>query len=758
MPKIPDISVAERPTPRPELGNVGYQATSGAETAPGEALMRQGAVTGNAAEEIYHAFKVEQDRIDVAKAEDAMNKLNSKRMELTYGPEGFKNVNGGDAIKPDFNPGYMAKFSAAANEVSQGLDSPRQKQLFKTRAEALATQYKEGLFIHSNTENIKYQDGVDSSVIDNVKSEQGIDPANDITVGLGNVRVTEALKRVATRGGWSPEMLADKAQKVQDDMAISRYDAYRLQDPRGALQHFQAHQNEISPTVRLRIQNMLYEAALPVNAARVNSMGGVPAPAPSATSTPDKEIPAAPSAPPINDLIGAVIKQESGGNQAAVSPKGAIGVMQLIPSTAREMAAKIGVPFDEKKLATDANYNKALGTAYLQEQLTNYRGNTTLALAAYNAGPAKVDEWIKKFGDPSQGEISDADFTAKIPYKETRNYVQSITASLPVTPQPVRMADASGAVATGPVSYANITRQQAATMTTGDPVVDSLPPDQRIRVFQRAREQAAADQSQAIAVQNHLDAMARRGKEDAQQKNYGQLLADTMEGKRPDATLIAQLVRYQLLSPQAGNSLLNEHAIRDDPETTVNLWTARGKDELRTENIASALKAGKIKTETAVALTKSLNQEESAADKGAYTQLLTSLGVDAFGKPLIDLTGQAQADRVALVAAAQGEWNTRVRINHEKTQDVLNDMTRRYSPNVETPAAWPRPRMGEIKKPEDIALVWANMKGALATGQMTQATYDSESMLLQRYAKFYNVQAQQQAARAAATEAAKVKK
>lgn len=137
-------------------------------------------------------------------------------------------------------------------------------------------------------------------------------------------------------------------------------------------------------------------------------------------------------------LVDSVIKHESSGNIAAVSPKGARGLMQLMPGTARDMAAELGLPFSEARLTTDAEYNKRLGSAYLNKMLDRYDGHQALALAAYNAGPGRVDEWLKSHGDPRTGEIGTGAWVQKIPYAETRNYTRNILNDLrAAAPAPV---------------------------------------------------------------------------------------------------------------------------------------------------------------------------------------------------------------------------------------------------------------------------------------------------------------------------------
>ncbi len=108
--------------------------------------------------------------------------------------------------------------------------------------------------------------------------------------------------------------------------------------------------------------------------------------------------------------------------------------MQLMPDTARDMAGELGLPFSEARLTEDAAYNKRLGSAYLEKMLARYDGHQALALAAYNAGPGKVDEWLVQIGDPRDGAIGTAAWVERIPYAETRNYTRNILRDLQALP------------------------------------------------------------------------------------------------------------------------------------------------------------------------------------------------------------------------------------------------------------------------------------------------------------------------------------
>ncbi len=130
------------------------------------------------------------------------------------------------------------------------------------------------------------------------------------------------------------------------------------------------------------------------------------------------------------ELMLAISRQESEFNPAVVSPVGAMGLMQLMPATAAKVAKELGVPYAKEKLTTDWKYNARLGTEYLSQMLARYNGSTVLAAAAYNAGPNRVDRWLKDYGDPRTGAVDVIDWIETIPFRETRNYVMRVNESL----------------------------------------------------------------------------------------------------------------------------------------------------------------------------------------------------------------------------------------------------------------------------------------------------------------------------------------
>ena len=127
-----------------------------------------------------------------------------------------------------------------------------------------------------------------------------------------------------------------------------------------------------------------------------------------------------------------LIRQESNFNTEALSPVGARGLMQIMPGTAKAVAQRLGEStVNLPALTTDPAYNMRLGTAYLGDLLTQFGGAVPYAVAGYNAGPARVADWLATNGDPAGPTgIDMIDWIELIPFAETRNYVQRVVENL----------------------------------------------------------------------------------------------------------------------------------------------------------------------------------------------------------------------------------------------------------------------------------------------------------------------------------------
>ncbi len=119
-------------------------------------------------------------------------------------------------------------------------------------------------------------------------------------------------------------------------------------------------------------------------------------------------------------LVAAVIKAESGYDPVAVSTAGAVGLMQLMPDTAKWVVSLKNWKGGEKPQLTDPNDNIQLGACYLAYLADNFGGDSTAMLAAYNAGEGTVRDWIQSGGGTKAFDLSD------IRFPETRAFVEKV--------------------------------------------------------------------------------------------------------------------------------------------------------------------------------------------------------------------------------------------------------------------------------------------------------------------------------------------
>jgi soluble lytic murein transglycosylase len=131
-------------------------------------------------------------------------------------------------------------------------------------------------------------------------------------------------------------------------------------------------------------------------------------------------------------IVYSIVRQESWFNPRTVSSANALGLMQVTPPAGRYVAKKFNVTFDQKRLLTDMSYNVQMGAAELGDVIKDYRGSYILAFAAYNAGRGRVKEWVGRYGDPRDPKVDPIDWVERIPFAETRNYVQRVMENVQV--------------------------------------------------------------------------------------------------------------------------------------------------------------------------------------------------------------------------------------------------------------------------------------------------------------------------------------
>jgi soluble lytic murein transglycosylase len=131
-------------------------------------------------------------------------------------------------------------------------------------------------------------------------------------------------------------------------------------------------------------------------------------------------------------VVYSVVRTESAFDQRDVSPAKAVGLMQVTPEAGCDTAKRFGVRYDWTRLVSDPVYNTQMGAAELAALLREYRGSYVMAFAAYNAGRGRVDKWVAQYGDPRDPRVDAADWVERIPFAETRNYVQRVMENLQI--------------------------------------------------------------------------------------------------------------------------------------------------------------------------------------------------------------------------------------------------------------------------------------------------------------------------------------
>ncbi len=119
-------------------------------------------------------------------------------------------------------------------------------------------------------------------------------------------------------------------------------------------------------------------------------------------------------------LLMGIARRESAYNPVALSPAGARGLMQIMPGTATQLSRQLGVSDPGPYGILDPELNIRFGSVYIRDMIARYRGNRLAAAAAYNAGPGRVDRWLREA--PEEFDL----FVETIPFRETRDYVQAV--------------------------------------------------------------------------------------------------------------------------------------------------------------------------------------------------------------------------------------------------------------------------------------------------------------------------------------------
>ena len=253
---------------------------------------------------------------------------------------------------------------------------------------------------------------------------------------------------------------------------------------------------------------------------------------------------------PEKAFVLAITRQESGFDPTVRSHANARGMMQLIPSTARIVARRLGASYSDQRLY-EPDFNMSLGAYHLGELVTRFDGSYVMAAAGYNAGPSRMAQWVSDCGDPRGPNADALSFIECHPFRETRDYMMRVTENMriyrarlaggtaPLTaladvqrgvPAPISTApdeedqgDGSTGTGTGdgPISYLDYTKAEAANAALasklGDPPAiehaDVKPaPKAHGKTGKAAKAKAISKSHKASATKSHASAKKKHRK------------------------------------------------------------------------------------------------------------------------------------------------------------------------------------------------------------------------------------------------------
>ncbi|ENL9261953.1 transglycosylase SLT domain-containing protein [Salmonella enterica] len=333
-----------------------------------------------AGQQALNVFGEAKQQADLALTQDATQRLYAVGSGLMDDPkEGLMALQGKNAIGQA--PGYIQKFDNEVQSIAGSLPESA-RNVFLKQAQQQRMQFATQAERHELGQHRQYETGQQNGYL-LLQAQQAI--SNPALFNQASLNARASIMAYGQAHGQSPEEIEANWVQWREQAANRASEAW----------YNPMYQQVMGPEGKIEV-----------------------------TDTPQEA-----------QLFSSIIWQESGGNQFGkdgaplVSPKGAVGAAQVMESTGPEAASLAGLPWDRDKWLNDPRYNVQLGKAYFGAQLKKYDNNPVLAVAAYNAGPGAVDEWIKQFGDPRDGTVSNAQFAAAIPYEETRNYVAKVTGS-----------------------------------------------------------------------------------------------------------------------------------------------------------------------------------------------------------------------------------------------------------------------------------------------------------------------------------------
>lgn len=557
MPTMPDI---------PSVGGGGAtpQAASGVATFEPPNWRQVGMAgqeisgAGRDLEQASDTIAATNDQQDQIVAQSAANSLRAQAVSLQYDPtNGFANVKEGGTVGQQFIDNYASKFADAQNDIRSNLTTPNQQRMFDQHADIAGQQFKQALLEHQARQTDAFNDTTANDTVTLALRSMAQRPADEVNFQTQMLSINSTIDGIGQRKGLPPQAVQalksqyfDAAYGTRIQTIANGIPGVVQADPYQAEKMFDQVQDQLGPSAQVGLSREVQNAIKPVQQRDM------------ALKIVNGQLPTSPNVlyhvtqgtPPMATIVE---RMESGGDTSAVSPKGAQGAMQVMPDTAANPGfgvrpAQLGA--DGKPLPGEL---ERVGRDYLGAMTARY-DNPALTLAAYNAGPGQVDKWIQQYGDPRIGQISTADWAAKIPFAETNKYVANGLQQLGDAHAAANAVDTSK---TNPAQFAGTTGADGALPPVSQIAQPQAPTANDLKTRLPSMMAAARD-SWLQAYPNDLvgaDGAATRvasyaqltiANQQAQQESARDTLTRALVGGAPDGSQRATSMDQLLADPQ----------------------------------------------------------------------------------------------------------------------------------------------------------------------------------------------------------------
>ncbi|MFJ1253426.1 transglycosylase SLT domain-containing protein [Cupriavidus sp. CuC1] len=391
----------------------------------GQGLMRAGDAAGRVALDM-------QNEANQLRVIDATSAAREKLYDLMYKPEtGLLQQKGWNALQRDSGKDlateYSEKFQEVASGIADTLGNDEQRRLFSQQTMQLQAQLHGTATQHMGSEYRTYQGGVMDAEIKSQQNAIGLLGATDpgqINPATGKSRIEESAQSIFT-AARAKARLAGLPQALADTQALDAVSGAHKLAVDGLIE---SGKYEQASAYRERYKDQFNAHDLLDVAQKIDNVANLK----QGYAAVDRTFSTV--APQLNPssfdrAFNIAVGTESGGRQFGAdgkpltSPKGAIGIAQVMPDTAPEAAKLAGLPWDENRYKNDPDYNKELGRAYFQKQVQDFGGNLAQAYAAYNAGPGAARDALAK------AKKDGGDWLANLPV-ETQAYVHKNMAAV----------------------------------------------------------------------------------------------------------------------------------------------------------------------------------------------------------------------------------------------------------------------------------------------------------------------------------------